>query len=193
MGAYQFTATASDAAGNVSAASAVLDVTVTLSDIDAGTMTVAQGFRIFGADQFDQAGRSVSLAGDINGDGFEDIIIGAYNSQGYANGEAYAGEAIVVFGKAGGFGDIDVAAPEFLSLGQSFRIFGADADDQFGISVSAAGDINGDGFADLIIGAPNGAGSDGTRSYAGEATVVFGKASGLGDIDVGSSTFVSSG
>ncbi len=193
LGAYQFTATATDAAGNVSAASAILDVTITLSDIDAGTMTTSQGFRIFGADAGDRAGFSVSSAGDINGDGYDDMIIGARNGDGSANDKGDAGEAIVVFGKAGGFGDIDVAAADFESSGKGFRIFGADAGDNAGRSVSSAGDINGDGFDDLIVGANRGRGSANDKGGAGEAIVVFGKAGGFGNIDVAAADFVSSG
>ncbi len=80
----------------------------------------------------------------------------------------------MVFGKAGGFSDIDVAAADFVSSGKGFRIFGADANDTAGRSVSSAGDINGDGFDDLIIGAPNADGSTNVKTSAGEAIVVFG-------------------
>ncbi len=135
-GDYQFTAIATDAAGNASTASAVLDVSVTLSDVDAGTMTASQGFRIFGADAYDYAGFSVSSAGDFNGDGFDDLIVGARAADSSTNGNFDAGEAIVVFGKASGFGNIDVAAADFVSSGTGFRIFGADAGDQAGWSVS---------------------------------------------------------
>ncbi len=149
--------------------------------------------RIFGADANDRAGQSVSSAGDINGDGFDDLIVGAGRSSGSANGKSFAGEAIVVFGKAGGFGNIDVAAADFVSSGTGFRIFGADANDRAGQSVSSAGDINGDGFDDLIVGASSGYGSGNSTFIAGEAIVVFGKAGGFGDIDVAAADFVSSG
>ena len=57
----------------------------------------------------------------------------------------------MIFGKSTGFADIDLAT---LTAAQGFRIFGADAGDQSGFSVSSAGDVNGDGFDDLIVGAP---------------------------------------
>ena len=60
-----------------------------------------------------------------------------------------------------------------------FRLIGIDADDASGCSVSSAGDVNGDGFADLIVGAPS-ADSAGGGDYEGESYVVFGKASWAG-------------
>ncbi len=81
-----------------------------------------------------------SPAGDINGDGFGDVMIAVQRGAGPANDEASAGEAIVVFGKAGGFADIDVSSSSFVSSGQGFRIFGADSNDS-AYFVSSAGDI----------------------------------------------------
>jgi len=143
------------------------------ADIDVSTMTGADGFRIFGADINDEAGYSVSSAGDINGDGFDDLMVGAWNSGGAASGYQF-GEAIVVFGKATGFADLDVSAPDFVSSGAGFRIFGADEDDDAGWSVSSAGDINGDGFDDLIVGAREGEGPANDKPFAGEAIVIYG-------------------
>ncbi|HMG47161.1 MAG TPA: hypothetical protein VK614_06845, partial [Allosphingosinicella sp.] len=117
-----------------------------------------QGFAIMGGADYDEAGRSVASAGDVNGDGFDDIIVGA----GHANG--YAGAAYVVFGHGGGFATVDLGA---LAAADGFALLGADGE-QAGFSVSSAGDINGDGFDDLIVGAPY------ADSGAGRAYVVFG-------------------
>ena len=62
----------------------------------------AGGFVIHGQDAGDRSGWSVSSAGDVNGDGFDDLIVGAPCGDGPANGD-YAGDSYVVFGKAAGF------------------------------------------------------------------------------------------
>jgi hypothetical protein len=67
------------------------------SVIDLTGLTAAQGFIIQGDDPYDRAGHSVSSAGDINGDGFADLIVGAW--RGY-NGGFDAGEAYVIYGRA---------------------------------------------------------------------------------------------
>ena len=138
----------------------------------------AGGFVIHGQDVFDEAGRSVSSAGDINGDGFDDLIIGALGGDGPSNTRVNAGDSYVVFGKASGFAaEVDLAAVAAGNGG--FIIHGQDVGDQSGVSVSSAGDINGDGFDDLIIGAELADGPGNTRNNAGDSYVVFGHAGGF--------------
>ncbi len=126
------------------------------------------GFRIEGVAAGDHSGWSVSGAGDVNGDGYDDLIVGAYGAE--PNGP-YSGSSYVVFGKGTAF-----ASALFLSSlngSNGFRIDGRNAGDYSGHVVSRAGDVNGDGFGDVVVGAPftnaNGAGS-------GSVYVVFGKA-----------------
>jgi hypothetical protein len=142
------------------------DSTLDLSSLDGGN-----GFRLNGAAAYDQSGFSVSGAGDVNGDGFADLIVGAYGAD--PNGNSGAGSSYVVFGKASGFAAS--LEPSSLDGSSGFRLDGAATEDWSGYSVSAAGDVNGDGFADLIVGAqgadPNG------QSWAGSSYVVFGQAS----------------
>ena len=136
------------------------------------------GFVIHGQDAADFTGESVSSAGDINGDGFDDIIIGGSDGDGPGNTRDRAGDSYVVFGHAGGFAaEIDLAAVAGGNGG--FVIHGEDAGDHSGWSVSSAGDVNGDGFDDIIVGAYNAAGPGNTRARAGDSYVVFGKASGF--------------
>jgi FG-GAP repeat len=124
----------------------------------------ANGFRIDGAGQNDFAGTSVSGAGDVNGDGRADVLVGATgtNHNGSDSGSAY-----LVFGKSSNT-TVDLAA-----LGNDgFRIDGVGPTDRVGTSVSGAGDVNGDGRPDLLVGARQAHLSD-----EGAAYVVFGKSS----------------
>jgi VCBS repeat-containing protein len=158
------------------------DEPVLLERVDLSTLTAAQGFIIQGDVAGDQAGRSVSTAGDVNGDGFADLIVGAPQGQ---DGGLDAGEAYVVFGGAGSFGTAvtmpgvtrQVVDLTTLTAAQGFIIQGDKGPDWAGKSVSTAGDVNGDGFADLIIGAYQ---AQGGSSMSGEAYVVFGSAAGFG-------------
>lgn len=143
-----------------------------------------KGFAIIGKGSFDSLGRSVSGAGDVNGDGFADIIIGAYNAYGPENTRDFAGESYVLFGKPTGFGNIELTTLDQGATADGFAILGASPSDQSGRSVSGAGDVNGDGFADLLIGSKSADGPNDSRDSAGETYVLFGKASGFSNIDL---------
>jgi hypothetical protein len=124
------------------------------------------GFRISAAAVLDFTGWSVAGAGDVNGDGRADVIVGAP----FAPNNAEIGAAFVVFGKASST-EVPLAA---LADG-GFRLDGAEFGDRAGDSVGGAGDVDGDGRADVVVGAP-GADNNG-RTDSGSAYVVFGKAS----------------
>jgi hypothetical protein len=143
-----------------------------MSFIELSSLNGSNGFALNGINAFDFSGGSVSSAGDVNGDGFADLIIGAKGAD--PNGSK-SGQTYVVFGKGSGFG----ASLNLSSLNGSngFALNGNSYYDYSGVSVSSAGDVNGDGFADLIIGA-NGADANGDGS--GQTYVVFGKRTGFG-------------
>lgn len=142
-----------------------------MANIDLADIDGENGFKIIGGASGDYAGRAVSTAGDLNGDGFADVMIGADHA-GLAGPDS--GAAYVVFGKADGFGALLKVG--ILDGTNGFQIAGTAAGDLTGFSVSSLGDVNGDGRDDMMIGArdasPNGAGS-------GSAYVVFGSASGF--------------
>ena len=107
-------------------------------------------------------GQSVCSAGDVNGDGYSDIIIGADDLD---NGQTNEGRAYVFHGSANGV----LAVAAWTAESNS-------ANALFGSSVSTAGDVNGDGFSDVIVGAPeltNG------QNLEGRVYVFFGSAAGL--------------
>ncbi len=108
-------------------------------------------------------GFSVATAGDVNGDGFSDVIVGAWL---YDNEEANEGRAFVYLGSAMG-----------LSLTPVWTAESNQADAAYGISVATAGDVNGDGFSDVIVGAFK---YDNGQTDEGRAFVYHGSAAGLG-------------
>jgi hypothetical protein len=103
--------------------------------LDLANLTIAQGFKMFGSNAYDSSGFSVSSAGDFNGDGYADVIIGAYNAS--PLDRTSAGISYVIFGQATAFSNIDLTS---LSVTQVFAIYGSNAGDGSGHSVSGAGD-----------------------------------------------------
>jgi len=122
------------------------------------------GFTIDGEVASDSAGRVVRGAGDVNGDGLADVILGADGA------DSRTGRAYVVFGKSSGDG---VQLADIAQGVGGFAILGEESSDRAGISVSGAGDVNGDDLADVIVGTHN----DGSfrRSFS---YVVFGRSAG---------------
>ena len=137
---------------------------------DAGGTDAGRAYIYFGGNVFnsiadlvltgsganDQFGSSVSAAGDVNGDGYDDVIVGAYlnDSLGADRGCAY----------------IYLGGSPMNSIADGV-LRGAAAGDNFGYSVATAGDVNGDGYSDLIVGARN---NDAGGNNAGRAYVYLG-------------------
>ncbi|MBN1476022.1 FG-GAP repeat protein [Candidatus Sumerlaeota bacterium] len=143
------------------------------ADITLASLTSAEMTRIEGILGGDRCGVSVAGAGDVNGDGLADILVGASSSN--AAGRDNAGETYLIWGNVAGLGE--TINPVGFTGAQGVRIFGAASSDHAGISVAAAGDITGDGIDDIIIGA-DGANTGGTDS--GAAYLIFGARSGIG-------------
>ncbi|HYD45180.1 MAG TPA: hypothetical protein VEA79_07950, partial [Phenylobacterium sp.] len=142
------------------------------AELDLSALNGANGFRIEGARDGDGLGEAVASAGDVDGDGFDDLLIGAAGAS--PNGRFEAGSAYLVYGAANGPAVVDLAAP-----GDRVTRFEGQADrDGLGDAVAAAGDVNGDGLGDFLIGTP-GADARG-RVDSGAAFLVYGRAGGFG-------------
>lgn len=148
-------------------------VTATQSYVDIGAINTAnlddKGFIITGTASSGRLGYSVSDAGDVNGDGLADVVVGAYReTTGTTSGAVY-----ILFGKNNS-ATIDVS-----NLGDSgYKIYNSATTSRLGTSVSQIGDLNGDGLADLLISGNN---------TNGRAYVVYGKTTTT-DIDLANLT-----
>ena len=124
---------------------------------------------IFGSDAGDGLGSTI-CGGDFNADGVDDILLGAPYAAGEGNRRSGAGEAYVLHGRAAWPSRIDLA-----SDGSDLTVCGADPDDALASYLVSAGDVNGDGIDDLLIGALKADGPHNARTDGcGEAYVLFG-------------------
>ncbi|MEO1278339.1 MAG: GC-type dockerin domain-anchored protein [Planctomycetota bacterium] len=141
--------------------------------VDASTLNGEDGLRIDGANPGDAAGRSVAGRGDVNGDGVDDVLIGADRAD--PDGMRDAGEAYVVFGR-----DVSVVGPFAAVFGLAdldeltgVRFKGEGSSSYLGTDIGYAGDLDSDGYVDLICGASQY--SSPGSSFVGAAYVFYGR------------------
>ncbi len=148
------------------------DFSATMGSFNISSLDGSNGFYITG-DAGGQLGVSVSSAGDINGDGLDDLIVGANIAD--PNSTTNAGKTYVIFGTSATLGSADPYDLTNLNGTNGFMINGENVDSRSGRSVYSAGDINHDGYDDLVIGAIEDNTVSGGSEGAGSAYVVFGK------------------
>lgn len=136
--------------------------------VDLASLDGTNGFVLLGKEVADQCGLRVARAGDVNRDGFEDILVGAPTAD---RGLEAVGEAYLIFGRSSGF-------PAELSLATLDGTDGVTMTSQWfygnlGSGLSAAGDLNADGIDDVLVGAP------GDQDGEGRTYIVFGSTTGF--------------
>jgi len=119
----------------------------------------------WGEDAGDKSGGSVATAGDVNGDGLDDFLIGAMWDE---DGGTNAGQTYLILGRAAADWGMDF---DLSNADASF--WGEDAGDFSGYPVASAGDVNGDGLDDFLIGAH---GDDDGGDHAGQTYLILGRA-----------------
>jgi hypothetical protein len=153
-------------------------VTYLMTSVASGdiSMPTAAAAKIYGEAATNFSGFAVSPAGDMDGDGYADILIGSYQED---SGGSDAGAAYLVHGPLSG--DVSLAAAEAKLIGEA-------AMDYAGYSIHGGGDFNGDGTPDVVVGAYA---QDSGSPDAGAAYVLFGPLSG--EISLGASDFIGMG
>ncbi|MCA9050955.1 MAG: FG-GAP repeat protein, partial [Planctomycetaceae bacterium] len=149
-----------------------------LQDVNLASLGTA-GITITGMDSYLLSSDAISDAGDLNGDGYSDLILGSPGADGLGS-QANAGLTHVIFGGPSLPKTIDLA--EVGKTISGITIIGAAPGDKSGAAVSGAGDFNADGYDDLIIGAYE-AGRDGV-AFSGAAFLIFGGPSMPSTIDL---------
>jgi hypothetical protein len=141
----------------------------------AGEAGPAPDVVIHGADEEDLLGCGLAT-GDVDGDGTDDLFVGACYADGEGNDTSNAGESYVFFGRPAE--DWKMMSPVDLSTSPELAdvtIYGADVDDKFSSALASGEDLNGDGVSDLAIGAYQGDGEENGKPDAGEVTLFVGR------------------
>jgi hypothetical protein len=130
-----------------------------LSGAPSGVLTPAEADAIVRGRGEELAGRTLDNAGDVDGDGYEDLLLGALG-RASSGGEEWGGGAYLVLGPIAGESDVTAAV---------WDVFGDLWCQQIGHSVAGAGDVDQDGFADVLLGD-----RDGCHETPGQAALFFG-------------------
>jgi uncharacterized repeat protein (TIGR01451 family) len=131
-----------------------------------GPLSTTAVWTVEGGQQFAYLGDSVAGAGDVNNDGYDDVIIGAY---GYDGSQNDAGQAMVYLGNSSG-----------LAITPTWTATGNQLGEGLGHAVAAAGDVDGDGYDDLIVSAPTW--DIGSQTDIGKVTLYLGNSSGVSSV-----------
>jgi hypothetical protein len=150
-------------------------------EINLGLLNGKTGFRVDGVASSDYSGASVASAGDVNGDGKDDLLIGSFRFD--SHGIQETGAAYILFGGLENISALDQAdkiADGQLNLSLidgivGFRLEGVADTDLWGQHVAPAGDVNGDGYADYMIGSY--VAESGGKGSAGATAIVYGGSS----------------
>jgi hypothetical protein len=149
---------------------------VKFKNVQLSLLAWTQGFGIYGSNAGDTFGLAAAGAGDVNADGYDDIVIGC------PNGFVGAGAAYIIYG-SGTLGTIHVAS---MTSSQGFAIIGPNSFSNTGQTVSGGYDINRDGYSDVVVGAPYAE----TGNVTGAAYIVYGGPTRSADLDLSAITYI---